>query len=84
MFINGEWQIIIVDDFFPLKEGKVSFGSTKGNVIWIQIFEKAFAKASGGYSSINGLNLREALSMLIGLKANFVHSSEIKAPELFE
>ena len=52
--INGEFQIVEIDDFFPCqrKEGKFSsaFSRPRNNkVLWVLILEKAWAKANGSY-----------------------------------
>lgn len=51
LFFNGQWEIIVVDDFFPVKadkqgrSGGAAFAhSKKMNELWVPLLEKAFAK----------------------------------------
>ena len=49
--IDGEWNVIIVDDYFPCSKTtkKPLFANPNNNEIWPLILEKAWAKANGGY-----------------------------------
>lgn len=56
--INGKWQSIIVDDYFPCyPNGGPIFTSCTTNEIWVLLLEKAFAKVRGCYQ-----NLEEGLT----------------------
>ena len=50
ILIQGEYQIISVDDFIPCKpiERKPVFGTSSFNEIWLIILEKAWAKVNRG------------------------------------
>ncbi|CAI2386825.1 unnamed protein product [Moneuplotes crassus] len=54
LYVNGEKTEIIVDDYIPVyKDSKdIAFSSTTTNSIWMQLLEKAWAKANGGYDKI--------------------------------
>ena len=54
LFIDGEYQLVIIDDFIPYDEdfGDISFSKTSKNFYWVSLIEKAFAKIMGGYSNI--------------------------------
>ena len=57
LFIDGEYQIIYVDDYFPCFKGtNIPYFSKPNNFeLWIMILEKAWAKVNGSYSnSISG------------------------------
>ncbi len=58
LFIDGIWQVVILDDFFPVEQGtnKLSFAKPNGNELWVILLEKAWAKVNGGYANtISGL-----------------------------
>lgn len=54
LFINGEYQIVIVDDYIPydLIFDDIAFVKTSKNFFWVLLVEKAIAKVFGGYSNI--------------------------------
>lgn len=54
--IDGEWQVVLVDDFIPVKKGTRTpiFANPVNPEIWVLILEKAWAKVNGGYSNIEG------------------------------
>lgn len=54
MYLNGEKTEIIVDDFIPVYENSkdIAFSRSSTDSIWIQLLEKAWAKANGGYDKI--------------------------------
>jgi hypothetical protein len=69
LFIEGEWQVVIVDDYFPVgKTNKKSFRFAKpnGNELWAVLLEKAWAKVNGGYRNTISGKENEALNCLTG------------------
>lgn len=64
MFIEGEWQKVIIDDYFPvvnstvkskIQKFKFRFSKPNGNELWVILLEKAWAKVNGGYrNTISG------------------------------
>ena len=71
LFINGKPQIVIVDDYLPVKKGTndLVFTKSKKNEIWISLLEKAWAKINGGYANIIGGTPMEALEFLTGFSS---------------
>ena len=64
---NGEWQEVVVDDYFPcFPNGGPLFSKGNGNELWVLLLEKAFAKVHGGYRNIVGGSPYEALMDLTG------------------
>jgi hypothetical protein len=53
LFIDGQWQVVIVDDYLPVKKNSENlvFAKPNGNEIWVLLLEKAWAKVNGGYST---------------------------------
>ena len=47
LFIDGQWQIVMIDDFVPSKP--------QSEEIWFVLLEKAWAKVNRGYENINGV-----------------------------
>ena len=73
LFINGQPQIVIVDDYLPVKKGtnELIFAHSKPekNEIWVSLLEKAWAKVNGGYANIIGGTPMEALDFLTGFSS---------------
>jgi len=63
--IEGEWQIILLDDYFPCsKKTKIPiFAKPNGPELWAMLLEKAWAKINGGYLNIIGGYASEVLSV---------------------
>ena len=59
--INCKLKEYILDDYIPIdpKKDKECFGKGSKNTIWVQLLEKAYAKAKSSYlsSEINDLNI---------------------------
>ena len=54
LFINGEYQIVIIDDYILYYENieEILFVKTSKNFFWALLVEKAIAKVFGGFSNI--------------------------------
>lgn len=68
--IDGKWEKIIIDDFFPVvkKENSWSFifSRSNGPELWVLLLEKAYAKVYGSYQKIENGLCSEALRDLTG------------------
>ena len=66
LFIDGQWQIVIVDDNIPYNKQKNSFAFaySKDNSIWVMLLEKAWAKINGGYTNTIYGNCDDPLTAL--------------------
>lgn len=82
--VNGSWENIIIDDYFPCvnEKGGPAFSKANGNELWVLILEKAYAKAFGSYQVIEGGNPAVALRDLTG--APYENKDEGSAEELWE
>ena len=77
LFIDGKFQIVIVDDFLPVDENnELVFTQSRNNEIWICILEKAWAKVNGGYANILQGYISEALEAFTGIPSlSIVHNT---------
>lgn len=65
--INGLWQLVIVDDYFPTIDKRTPlFAKCQTLKIWPMILEKAYAKVMGGYLNLVSGPPTEALHALTG------------------
>ena len=64
----GEWVDIVVDDFFPTKNGYLIFlESDSPDEFWTALIEKAYAKLYGNYvSALSGGLMASAMEDLSG------------------
>lgn len=65
-YIDGIWQCVVIDDYFPTYNGKPIFSKNNGNEIWVMLLEKAYAKIYGSYQAIEFGVTGLALSSLTG------------------
>jgi hypothetical protein len=76
LFIDGEWQIVFIDDYIPCYKNSTSpqYGrSSKRNDVWAIILEKAWAKINGGYLNIVGGYPSEVLTTLTGFPSQIIY-----------
>ena len=68
LFIDGEFQIIYLDDYFPCIKGTTVPYFTKPTTfeLWFMLLEKAWAKVHGGYGNIIVGNPSEVFRFLTG------------------
>ena len=83
LFINGEFQIIIIDDFIPFikNKNKPYFSRPNNNEIWVILLEKAWAKINGGYSKIIEGWPSEVLSCITGFNTSFLINDDYSEEE---
>ncbi|CAI5442119.1 unnamed protein product [Caenorhabditis angaria] len=78
--IEGEWKIIIVDDYLPCYEGnEMAMAVGRRNQLWVPLIEKAAAKAVGSYAMLHGALVTQGLSMLTGAACDHYSTPEDEA-----
>ena len=76
LFLDGEWQSVIVDDRLPcssqprrpeqVADTGLAFSRAASSQLWVCLLEKAYAKAHGSFNAISGGEIAEALLDLTG------------------
>jgi hypothetical protein len=67
LFLNGKWQVVIVDDYVPVNDdGTIQFANPNNNELWVILLEKAWAKVNGGYLNIISGKASEVYKVLTG------------------
>ena len=76
----------MLDGNIPVNEqGRVTFCSSKSNVLWPILLEKAYAKVFGAYWNIGGAGApSRALKDLTGAPTEFLKFKDYNADELFD
>merc|ERR1711871_818287 len=78
---NGQWEAVIVDDFFPMLDNKYKSSKCAGAAfaysgdmkeLWVPILEKAYAKYYGGYATLEHGFVHMALKDLTGGESHTV------------
>ena len=82
--VDGDWKLILIDDFFPCnsRSKTPAFSKGNGNELWVLLIEKAYAKMYGSYEIIEGGNPAIALRELTG--APYENKDEGNEEEMWE
>lgn len=85
LFIDGEWQIVYVDDLFPVFKDTnlIAFAGSNGNELWVLLLEKAWAKVNGGYSNIAGGWATEVFLTFTGYASKMLPHFEYSIDDLW-
>ena len=87
IFINGVWELVLVDDYFPYLGSnfkQFAFASSQGNELWVSILEKAWAKINGCYAKIGcGGSPHEVFDVLTEAYSEQVSVNKSKANEIW-
>jgi hypothetical protein len=85
LFLDGEWQIVFVDDFLPFDKGTNNFKFAKPNglELWVVLLEKAWAKVNGGYSLTIAGWPSDPLAVLTGFSTEKVAHKEFTPEEVW-
>ena len=85
-FIDGEWQVVFVDDYFPYDPNSKdwAYALPHNNELWAMLLEKAWAKLNGGYSNAIGGIVSEPISCLTGFPTQYIVHDNYENDELFE
>ena len=84
-FIDGEWQIVFIDDILPYntRTRNFAFALPHNNELWAILLEKAWAKLNGGYSNIIGGIVSEPVSSLTGFPTEYLSHKHFDEMEIY-
>ena len=86
LFIDGEFQIVYIDDFFPcIKNSNILYFIKPSNFeFWAILIEKAWAKINGGYQNIINSWPVDLFRALTGASCQELIHEELTSDELFD
>lgn len=71
--INGDWEQVILDDYFPTNARRITFCHSSDPELWTMLLEKAYAKIYGGYWNIGtGGFAEDSLKDLTGAPTEYM------------
>jgi hypothetical protein len=84
--IDGKWQIVIVDDYFPCfrKTNQPIFAKPRGSELWVMLLEKVWAKINGGYLNITGGWATEVLQCFTSFPIQSITHKKTKPEIIWE
>ena len=77
IFLNGKPEIIVVDDFLPVRNGRPEFARGKDE-FWMCILEKAWAKLHGSYAAIEAGQAEHVLLHLTNSPTTLTYHNHVK------
>ena len=85
LFIDNEFQIVLIDDFFPcIKNSNILYFMKPSNfAFWAILIEKAWAKVNCGYQNIINLWPCDLLKALTGSVCDVLIHDELTNEEIF-
>ena len=84
MFINGNEQPVIVDDYLPCKRnGSAAFATSRDGELWVSILEKAWAKLHGTYARTEGGLPCFAANHIMGVPSESFNHASIESTDDF-
>ena len=89
LYVNGEAQEIVIDDYFPYNDtpevDTYAFSRQScDREIWVQVLEKAYAKAFGSYEAIEGGKPYQAFFTLTGFPSDCLLHKGVDEDSLWE
>ena len=84
IYYNGEYQILLIDDYFPFikNKNKLLFSKPKNEEIWLLLLEKAYAKVNGGYGSLFNCDINSILILFTGFSCERLNLFDIDDEDL--
>ena len=82
LFIDGEWQVVFIDDYFPYDPAQKKFVGARPhrNELWALLLEKAWIKVNGGYTNTSGGIFSEAILALTGFPTEMFKHKKLEEP----
>ena len=84
VYIKGQYQIVILDDYLPVVKNTTFLRFSKPNKeeIWLPLLEKAYAKTHGGYGSLITCDTASVIQCFTGLPVERINISDLDSEDL--
>jgi len=78
LYVKGQWEIIIIDDYFPCYiMGNPIVTRSPSNIIWVLLIEKAIAKIYKSYYNIKNLKISDCFLLLTGFPTFYFNINDL-------
>jgi hypothetical protein len=84
VYIKGKYQIVILDDYFPVIKNTTAlrFSKPDKEEIWLPLLEKAYAKTHGGYGSLITCDTSSVIQCFTGNPVEKINISDLDNEDL--
>ena len=84
VYIKGKYQIVILDDYFPVIKNTTAlrFSKPDKEEIWLPLLEKAYAKTHGGYGSLITCDTSSIIQCFTGNPVEKINISDLDNEDL--
>ena len=84
IYKNGEYQIVILDDYLPVIKNTSALRFSKPNKeeIWLPLLEKAYAKTHGGYGSLITCDTSSVIQCFTGFPVEKINIFDLDNDDL--
>ena len=84
VYINREYQIMIIDDYLPVVKNTkfLRFAKPNKEEIWLPLLEKAYAKANGGYGSLITCDTSSVFQFFTGVPVERINVFDLDYEDL--
>ena len=84
VYVNGEYQKVILDEYLPVVKGTTTLRFSKPNKeeIWLPLLEKAYAKTHGGYGSLITCDASSVFQCFTGVPVERINLFDLDTEDL--
>ena len=84
MYVNGEYRIVILDDYLPVIKNTsfLRFSKPFKEEIWLPLLEKAYAKTHGGYGALITCDASSVIQSFTGVPVEKINIFDLDTEDL--
>ena len=84
MYVNGEYRIVVLDDYLPVIKNTsfLRFSKPFKEEIWLPLLEKAYAKTHGGYGALITCDASSVFQSFTGVPVEKINVFDLDTEDL--